>query len=95
MSTCDHHAAEYSAAVAAMNEFYGVRLTPPTTIVRDGIVTDTHAIGDYVEFVTHDGEPRRGYVIEALDGDVYHVRCHLTGGGQQVLEAHIDQFRPF
>lgn len=95
MSTCDPHAAEYSAAVAAMNEFYGVRLTPPTTVMRNGCRIDTHAIGDHVEFIDANGEPRRGYVIEALDGDVYHVRCHLTGGGQQVIEAHIDQFRPF
>lgn len=91
----DSHHAEYAAAAAAIGDFYGRSLTPPTAVMRDGVVTDTHAVGDYVEFVDADGEPRRGYVIQALDGDVYHVRCHLIGGGQRVLEAHIDQFRPF
>ncbi len=92
---CDPHAAEYAAAAAAMNDFYGRPLTPPTTTMRAGRLIDTHAIGDYVEFVDELGEPRRGYVIEAHDDDTYLVRCHLVGGGQEVIAAHIDAFRPF
>lgn len=91
----DPHANEYAAAAAAMTEFYGRPLTPPTTVIRHGRLVDTHAIGDYVEFVDEHGEPRRGYVIEAQDDDTYLVRCHLTGGGQEVIAAHIDAFRPF
>ena len=92
---CDPHAAEYAAAAAAMNDFYGRPLTPPTTTMRAGRIIDTHAVGDYVEFCDELGEPRRGYVIEAQDGDFYLVRCHLIGGGQAVIAAHIDAFRPF
>ena len=92
---CDPHAAEYAAAAAAMNDFYGRPLTPPTTTMRDGTLVDTHAVGDYVEFVDELGQPRRGYVIEAQEGDTYLIRCHLTGGGQEVVAANIDSFRPF
>ncbi|NBZ96808.1 MAG: hypothetical protein EBR40_10355 [Proteobacteria bacterium] len=92
---CDPHAAEYAAAAAAMNDFYGRPLTPPTTTMRDGTLVDTHAVGDYVEFVDELGQPRRGYVIEAQEGDTYLIRCHLTGGGQEVVVANIDSFRPF
>ena len=91
----DPHAAEYAAAAAAMNDFYGRPLTPPTTTMRAGRLVDTHAVGDYVEFVDELGEPRRGYVIETHDDDTYLVRCHLIGGGQEVIAAHIDSFRPF
>ena len=91
----DPHAAEYAAATAAMNDFYGRPLTPPTTTMRAGRLHDTHAVGDYVEFTDELGEPRRGYVIEAQDGDTYLIRCHLIGGGQEVIAAHIDSFRPF
>jgi hypothetical protein len=92
---CDPHSNEYAAAAAAMREFYGQPLTPPITKMRDGVVVDTHAVGDHVEFVNELGEPRRGYVIEAQEGDTYLIRCHLTGGGQEVVAAHIDSFRPF
>ncbi len=92
---CDPHAAEYAAAAAAMNDFYGRPLTPPTTTMRAGRLIDTHAVGDFVEFTDEHGEPRRGYVVEAQDGDFYLVRCHLIGGGQEVIAAHIDAFRPF
>jgi hypothetical protein len=52
-------------------------------------------VGDYVEFCDELGQPRRGYVIEAQDGDTYLIRCHLIGGGQEMLAAHIASFRPF
>lgn len=91
----DAHAREYAAAAAAMNEFYGRSLTPPTTVMRAGKIIDTHAVGDYCEFVDELGNARRGYVIEANDDDTYLLRCHLTGGGQEIVAAHIDAFRPF
>ena len=91
----DPHHNEYLAAAAAMSDFYGRRLTPPTTTMRDGSLVDTHAVGDYVEFCDELGQPRRGYVIEAQDGDTYLIRCHLIGGGQEMVAAHIASFRPF
>jgi len=91
----DPHHNEYLAAAAAMADFYGRPLTPPTTTMRDGTLVDTHAVGDYVEFVDELGQPRRGYVIDAQEGDTYLIRCHLTGGGQEVVAANIDSFRPF
>ncbi|NBW22161.1 MAG: hypothetical protein EBR82_80840 [Caulobacteraceae bacterium] len=91
----DPHHNEYLAAAGAMQDFYGRPLTPPTTTMRDGTLVDTHAVGDYVEFVDELGQPRRGYVIEAQEGDTYLIRCHLTGGGQEVVAANIDRFRPF
>lgn len=91
----DAHHAEATAAVAAMTEFYGRSLTWPKTILRDGKLVDTYAIGDYVEFVAENGDSRRGYVIQVNDGDVYLVRCHVPGGAQEVIAAHIDDFRPF
>lgn len=91
----DPHHNEYLAAAAGMRDVYGARLTPPTTRLRDGRLCDSHAVGDFVEFVDEHGQPRRGYVIEAQDGDFYLIRCHLVGGGQEVIAAHIDSFRPF
>ena len=91
----DAHHAEAAAAARAMTEFYGRPLTWPTTVLREGKLIDTHAVGDYVEFVAADGEPRRGYVVEANADDTYLVRCHLVGGGQEVIATHIDDFRPF
>jgi hypothetical protein len=93
--TADPHHNEYLAAAEATAVFYGRPLTPPTAVMRAGRVIDTHAVGDYVEFCDEHGEPRRGYVIECQSGDCYLVRCHLVGGGQEVLAAHIDSFRPF
>ena len=92
---CDPHANEYAAAAAAMEAFYGRPLTPPGTVMRGGQVVETHAVGDYVEFVNELGDPQRGYVIEAQEGDTYLVRCHMAGGGQAVIAAHINSFRPF
>lgn len=91
----DAHENEYIGAVAGMQGTYGRRLTPPVTVMRDGRLIDTHAVGDYVEFVDEHGDPRRGYVITAHDDDTYIIRCHLVGGGQQTFAAHIDAFRPF
>lgn len=92
---CDPHHAEYTAAAAAMAEIYGRPVTQPKAVIRCGRVIDTYAVGDYVEFVDELGEPRRGYVIEVSDDDVYLVRCHIVGGGQRVIATHIDSIRPF
>ena len=91
----DPHHNEYLAASVAMQEIYGRPLTPPGTIMRDGQLIETHAVGDHVEFVNAYGDPQRGYVIEAREGDTYLVRCHMAGGGQEVIAANIDSFRPF
>ena len=91
----DSHAPEYAAAVAGMNDTYGRPLTPPRTIMRRGRLVDTHAVGDYVGFRDELGNERQGYVLEASDDDTYMIRCHLAGGGQEIVAAHIDSFLPF
>lgn len=91
----DAHSAEYAAAVAGMADTYGCSFTPPRTILRAGRLVDTHAVGDFVGFRDELGNERCGYVIEAHEDDSYLIRCHVTGGGQEVIAAHIDAFLPF
>ena len=81
----DAHGREGNAAVAAMIDTYGgPRFSPPRPVIRQGHVVDTWAAGDYVAFVTDDGQHRQGYVIECLDDSgygIYHVKSHRPGGG--------------
>ena len=82
----DAHAREYAGAVAGMQELTGRRYSPSKPVLRDGRVVDTWAAGDYVPFVTDDGQHLSGYVIECLDDSgygIYHVKAHLPGGGTE------------
>lgn len=91
----DAHSAEYAVAVAGMADHYGRSFTPSKTILRDGRLVDTYAVGDFVGFRDEFGNERCGYVIEAHEDDRYLIRCHVTGGGQEIVAAHIDSFLPF
>lgn len=90
----DAHEREYAAAINGMAETYGHKLTPPTTIVRDGKVVDTYAVGNRIKFLDN-GRERIGVVVEVLTEDTYHVRCHLPDQGNTHHAVTAEQILPF
>ncbi|NBW21541.1 MAG: hypothetical protein EBR82_77645 [Caulobacteraceae bacterium] len=61
----DPHDHEYQAAVSGMQDTYG-GLSRPTTIVRDGKVVDTYAVGDRIQWLDESGHVLRGVVVDVL-----------------------------
>ena len=90
----DAHSNEYLGAVAGMAETYGHKLSVPTTIVRDGKVVDTYAVGDRVKWLDQ-GRERVGIVVEVLTEDTYHVRSHVPDQGNTHHAVTAEQILPF
>jgi hypothetical protein len=90
----DAHSNEYLGAVAGMAETYGHKLSVPTTIVRDGKVIDTYAVGDRIKWLEQ-GETLAGVVVEVLDADIYHVRRHVPDQGNVHYAVTGEQTVPF
>ena len=90
----DAHAREGDAAVAGMQETYGVRFSQSRGRIRNGRVVSTWATGDYIRWIDDDGGRHQGYVIEVLSEDrdgIYHVKEHRVGGGQEHWSVNGDQ----
>ena len=82
----DAHAREGNAAVAAMQEIYGVRFSQSRGRIRNGRNVPTWCTGDYITWHDDDGTRHQGYVIEVLSEDrdgTYHVKEHKPGGGTE------------
>ena len=87
----DPHNNEYQAAVSGMQDTYG-GLSRPTTIVRDGKVVDTYAVGDRIRWLDESGHVLCGVVVDVLTDDTYTVRRHVPDHGNvwsAVLESQI------
>lgn len=90
----DAHEREGNAAVAGMQETYGVRFSQSRGRIRNGQVISTWATGDYIRWRDDEGAEHQGYVIEVLTEDgpwTYHVKGHRIGGGQQHWSVDGDQ----
>ena len=90
----DAHEREYAAAVNGMAETYGHKLSVPKTIVRDGKVVDTYAVGDRIKFLDQ-GRERIGVVVEVLTEDTYHCRCHQPDHGSTHHAVTAEEILPF
>jgi hypothetical protein len=90
--TTDTHPgdAEYHAAVAGMTETYGGR-----TVLRNGRLITSYAVGDRIMWRDQFGDIRRGVVVEVLTEDTYHVRSHIPDHGNVHFAVREEDTLPF
>ena len=87
----DPHFNEYLAAAAAIGD-----QTPsqPTTVMVDGVPTDTYLLGDRVAFLEN-GRRLLGVVVERIDTTTYRIRRHVPDVGNQTHVVDADSIVPF
>ena len=87
----DPHHNEYLAAVAGLGD---QTISPPTTVMVNGVPTDTYLIGDRVAFLEQ-GHRLLGVVVERVDATTYRIRRHVPDHGNVTHLVDAESIVPF